>query len=464
MSSPPLSAFARRVRRAIRAHHLVRRGERVLVAVSGGPDSASLLGALSELAARADLTLVAAHAHHGLRGEDSDLDSRCAEELCERLGVRLRTGRCDVAKGPGLEARARAVRYAFLESVATEEGCHWIATGHTRDDQAETVLLRLLRGAALTGLAGIPVRRGRVIRPLLECSRSQTTAYVAARGLPSRHDVSNDDRRFTRNRVRHDLLPVLRAIEPAATTVLARSATLAAIDARVARAAYRDALARIVTESGSLSVPAVRSLAPLLRAGAVRAWLEGRLGSLVDVEHHHVEAVVHCVMRARPSAVVRLGDGLRLRRTYDVLDLDSDEPASLAVRDVVAIGAAGLYTIGEWCFDVDVVDRPSRGSLGDPWTYHADPAASAGAAILRPARRGDRIAPFGLGHTRKLQDVFVDRRVPRWARWGRPVLELDGELAWVPGVVRGRQWPVAATSPRVWRLRTLPAADGFRLD
>jgi tRNA(Ile)-lysidine synthase len=206
-----------RIRQAIRRYGLLRPGDAVVVAVSGGPDSVALLHGLALLARREGWKLQAAHLHHGIRGADADADEDLVRTLSARLGVPLSLRRLDPEhlRGASLEARARRVRYAFLHEVARRTGASRIATGHTRDDQAETVLLRLLRGSGARGLAGIrPRREDGVVRPLILASRAEVIEFLARGGVAFREDATNRDPRFLRNRVRHEVLPLLRALSP----------------------------------------------------------------------------------------------------------------------------------------------------------------------------------------------------------------------------------------------------------
>ena len=188
-------------------------GDSVLVAFSGGADSTALLGALAELRDAGELTgLVALNVDHGLRSDGARDADACAV-ICERLGVEFRRATVRVAPG-NVQAAARKVRYAALRREAVLAGATLVATGHTRDDQAETVLLRLLRGAGARGLAGIPPRRGTIVRPLIDRSRAEILAYLEERELPHIEDPSNATPRFLRNRVRAEVLPALRAIAP----------------------------------------------------------------------------------------------------------------------------------------------------------------------------------------------------------------------------------------------------------
>lgn len=231
-----------RVLREVR-RFIVGRGGPGAVAVSGGADSVALLRALHAL----PVPVVVAHVNHQLRGADSDADEAFVRALCDSLNVPCWVKRVDVsalAAGANLEATAREVRYAFFAEVCAEAGAKWIATAHTADDQAETVLHRLIRGTGLQGLRGIAAERGEIVRPLLACSRADVLAHLAEIGQAYRDDASNADTRFTRNRIRHELLPLLRTFNPDVVSALARVAEHASEAHEIVTHAAKELLAK----------------------------------------------------------------------------------------------------------------------------------------------------------------------------------------------------------------------------
>jgi tRNA(Ile)-lysidine synthase len=283
------------VQRTIRAHQMLAPGQRVLVAVSGGPDSTGLLLVLATLRRKLGVTLVAAHVNHRLRGREADLDEACAAAAAAALDVPFVRAELDgdLGRGGNLEARARRQRYAALHSLAAELGCAAVATGHTLDDQAETVLMRLLRGSGGRGLAAIhPRRADGVIRPLLDCRRAAVAAVVRDAGLATRTDASNRDPRFLRTHVRERVLPLLREFNPAIAQACANLAAAAGAERRVVTA-WADAQLAAVAPDGELRVAALLAIVPPLRPLLVRRWLvrAGVPARLLTARH------VHCVVR-----------------------------------------------------------------------------------------------------------------------------------------------------------------------
>jgi tRNA(Ile)-lysidine synthase len=422
-------------------------GDRVLVAVSGGPDSTALLAALHVLSARDGFALHAAHLNHQLRGDESRRDQECAESVARRLGVAcVVESVAALGGGPNLEARARRERYAFLTRSAAQLGCTRIATGHTRDDQAETVLMRLLRGSGRDGLVGIrPVRDSRIIRPLIECSRADVLAFLKSRGLPFCEDSSNQDRRFLRNRVRHDVLPLLQAINPAVAARLACTATMMAEEGAVLEERAGTFLSDSAGEG--LDVSALRAAPTGLRARVVRAWLRVQRGTLARLSARHVRAISDLAAATRPNARVRLPAGEIVVREYQrliwrprLVESPADPPRVLSPGAVVSL-ASGWRIAAEVVASAGVAsERPA-----DLCQLLADAAAIIEPLIVRVPRPGDRIRPLGVHGHRKLQDIFVDRKLPIGVRRSCPVVEYRGEILWVPGVVRSDQ---ALVTPR----------------
>ena len=290
--------LAASVLRTIRRDALIEPGGRVVVALSGGPDSVALVYLLRELQDGGHVSLAGvAHFNHQLRGPEADADEAFCRSLADELSLPIECGTADVRfaarqQRRSIEDAARTLRYRFLEQAADRLGADRIAIGHSRDDQAETFLLRLLRGSGPRGLAGILPRAGRVIRPLLDLPRAELRAYAASRGLQFRDDATNDDLEIPRNRVRHELLPYLeREFSPGISGILAREAAIARDDEAHLQAAAIDLAALIVlsrSEAGEpleLDAAALTSIHPALAARIARLALQARApGGFVGFE------------------------------------------------------------------------------------------------------------------------------------------------------------------------------------
>lgn len=310
-----LLPFEQRVRQAIQRDDLLPVAGVVVVACSGGPDSLALLLALVALCAGPKarfrgVRLHVAHLDHGLRGDASAADAAFVAEMCASVGVPCTFGTVPDAERAewrgSIEASAREARYRFLRTVAAEVGAECIALGHTLDDQAETVLAHFLRGSGLDGLAGMRPRSGDLIRPLLALRHDDTLVYCQAKGVTPRQDATNADPRFTRNRLRHELLPLLATFQPQIIPTLARNAAVIAQDAAfldaAAEAAYGDAVVEATATSVTLRRAVLRDLPPALRARVLRR-------AILHVGSPKPDAHLNADSLARLTRVIRDASG-----------------------------------------------------------------------------------------------------------------------------------------------------------
>jgi tRNA(Ile)-lysidine synthase len=457
-----MMSLSRRFQRYLEQCAIIPRGSRGLVAVSGGADSTALLLLLHQAAPAFGLELHAAHLDHALR-PDSFEDAAQVRELCARLGVPLTAARIDVAalakkwRG-GLEEVAREARRTFLRDTAQALECGWIALAHQRDDQAETFLLRLLRGAGTTGLAGMRACDPPFVRPLLGFSRAELVAWLTDEEVAWRDDPSNREPVFVRNRVRHQLLPLLEEYNPAIRQRLAELCRQLADDEAdwVARTAV--VLGRVVERcSGELRLPcaALREASPALAGRLVRAALKEVRGSLRRIDAGHVAAVLALACGARPQGELHL-PGAWVGRRYTELIVRREPPPPVAVTPF-AIPGPGRYLL------------PAGRALVVSVT--AVPAGESHCAVefcaarvpfplqVRAPRPGDRLRPSGLDGSRKLQDLFVDFKLPVEQRAGAALVFGVGELLWIAGVRRGAGFEPAGEGGAVLRLELAEPAQ-----
>ncbi len=433
-------------------------GETVLVAVSGGADSTALLHVLWRLAPAWRLRLHVLHVDHGLRS-DSARDAEFVRALGARLGVTVDVTAVTVARQDSLEAAARLARYAALEACADRVRADRIALGHTADDQAETVLMRLLEGTGVRGLAGIPPVRGRVIRPLIECRRPAVVEELRRAGLDWVEDPTNRDPKFLRNRVRHELLPLLAgSYNPAISETLARVAALAreSVDAleRVAAAE----LARLgAFEEGAVTLPlgALRAL-PRPAAAEVLRQAAARLGSRAPLRAWAHRGLRRLLAEPAPRRPFRLA-GVTLEVSGPRVRLALAALAELVERRLALPGRLDLPEIGKALeARLGGVERYAIPAEANRVVFDADELPEA--VLVRARRPGDRVEPFG-GCARKLKGLLIDAKVPRWERGRVPVIEAGGRILWVAGVRRGAAAPVTARTRRVLELALLPLAE-----
>ena len=412
------------------------RAPHVLVAASGGPDSTALLAALAALAPTRELRLTAGHVDHALRGADSDGDRAAVQALAARLGVDCVVAQAPVDPGGNLEARARTARRRALAALARRVGATVIALAHTQDDQVETVLLRLLRGAGRRGLGGMRARRGRLWRPFLAVTRDDVRRYLGTEGLPFRLDRTNADLRHTRNRLRRLVVPLLeREFNPRL------GPAIAALAMRLRdEDALLDELAttRLATHRhGDALATSVATEPPALARRIVHAWLSA-VGT-GGVSAREVERTL-ALARGTAGGNVAVRGPARIVRERDRLVWRAGRRAVVAAfhHEVHGAGAIDGPT-GSWRLRVSAA-RPRTGDDAEglgPGCARFDADALALPLAVRPVARGDRIGVPGVG-TRKLQDVLVDAKVPRELRAVHPIVtDALGAVVWVPGIIRG---------------------------
>ena len=418
-----------KVYRFIEKYKLLETGDDVTVALSGGADSVALLWVLRSLSSRLGITLRATHFHHGIRGAEADRDAEFCRELCARWGIPFTLGRGDAPAraaetGESLEEAARVLRYEFLKETTPGK----LATAHNADDNAETILLRLLRGTGLRGLGGIPPRRENVVRPLLSCTRSEIEALLSNQGLPNVEDSSNASDDCLRNRLRHWVLPLLRDENPNLALTLGRSAAL-----------FREedaCLSRLAAQAGSncrtgegWSCRKLLGLDPVLRRRIFLSALR-ELG-IEDPAAVYVESIEE-LLTAGPSARVDLPGGRTARREYDLLcfraaDTVPPLPALKVNLPGKTVLPGGLGEIS--CF----VTKNSNFSQKNLTTFSLKCDMIASFELwVRGRQPGDRLTlPGG---TKSLKALMIDKKIPARLRGAVPVLTLNERPIAVFGV------------------------------
>ncbi len=441
-----------RVLEFIQSRSLITPGETLVVAVSGGADSVCLLHLLARWRTKLDVDLHVAHLNHQLRGAESDSDADYVLALASELGIPSRMERRDVVdyqkkQGISLEEAAREVRYDFLYGVANNVDAAKVLVGHTSDDQIETVLMHLLRGTGLTGLRGLqprskfPLGKGKkqleIVRPLLEVARCETRDYCLFHGLQPRADSSNEVLDFLRNRVRLELLPVLRDYNPSVDRALLRLAVLAGDDASyIEEQALRlwDDVARKKRNVIYLDVPKVAFLPRAMQRQIFRLAIEQLVGKLKNVEAEHVEAMLGFL--AKPAGKkLYLPHGLVLFTEYGRLVLASPKVSSCPFPPLDSsfhIRVPGETRLPGWEVKAEVVSKTAENSHGGI-VANFDLDRIGGKLIVRRRQRGDRFQPLGMSHTKKLQDFMVDARIPQSWRDRVPLVCSQQHILWVVG-------------------------------
>lgn len=426
----------------------------ILCAVSGGMDSMCLLHLLWEARESLGLTVSAATYDHQLRPQSAE-DAAFVRDWCLARGIPCLVGGGEVAQtardqGLTLEEAGRQMRYAFLEGCRRETGARWIATAHNADDNAETVLLHLLRGTGLTGLGGIPPRRDRILRPLLGCTREEIAAYCAREGIPHREDESNRDTRYTRNFLRHEILPRLRARNPNLTAALCRTAESLRQDEAYLEAQAQAAAQALLRDNGvevSVSGDKLRKLPQPLALRLVQEMAR-RVRPDTVLPFGQRQALL-ALASDKKRGKLSLTNGLQGRLDYDILTLSLPLAEGQSFSPlVVQPGREGtLHELGRQV-SCRVV-TPSQGWDPEPGTYLLRPPAQGG-LLLRPRAVGDRLRLPGRPE-KTLKKLFQEAKIPSHQRGLIPVLVLEGQVAGVEGFGVAQDWTPEPGRP-AWQI------------
>jgi tRNA(Ile)-lysidine synthase len=465
------TATVRKVFDFIRSEKLVSHGDKLLVAVSGGPDSVCLLHILRELRQELGVELHIAHLDHRLRGRDSTADAAYVAGLARRLGIPATIESRDVKayrreSRLSLEEAAREVRYSFLSQVAGAIGASRVAVGHTADDHIETVLMHLLRGSGTRGLRGLlPVSRWtspagnlNVIRPLLALRREETIDYCRQNRLRPRTDISNESMDLFRNRVRRHLLPSLCKYNPQVAEALSRTARIAAddfafINGEVGRCRekiihkQRDAV--IIDKRGLKALPA--ALKRYLLLGAV----ESVLGNLKDIGAGHVEDMLGALNKPA-GKTIGLPFGLSFITEYDRYIL-TRTPVSLCpwppLETEIALHVPGRTRLSGWNITAEVLTASALTAGDDDFSAYFDFSRTGTQLVVRPRRPGDRFQPSGMGRPKRLNRFMMDARIPRLWRRFVPIVASPDRVIWVVGYRIDERVKVTDATTRILRLQ-----------
>jgi tRNA(Ile)-lysidine synthase len=462
-----LADIHRQVRRTIEAYGMMNRGDRVVVAVSGGPDSVALLYLLWELRRHLGIRLHVAHLDHGLRGADSRRDVRYVRRLARRLGlpVTVKSVRIPLHPDGGIEEAARTVRYGFLAEVAAERRAERIATGHTADDQAETVLMRLIRGAGSEGLAGIPPLRGDIVRPLIEVRRSQIERFLRQRRLRPRQDGTNRQLERLRNQVRWELIPLLeRKYQPNIVKILNRIARLESEERDYFRSLAGELLDRRVRSVSKgkiiLDLSGFGDYFSIGQKYLLRELIRRLKGDLRGIESHHLEQLIDLARKESLGSRLVLPHAIMVERTQGGLIFVRERSKSFCQR-VKLPGVWHLHQPG-WTFRSRLIEKDSDFRLPDKkdeYRAFLDWSRMRGPFVFRNRRPGDRFHPLGMGGSRKLSDYFIDRKIPRVLRDDVPLLVGRDGIIWVVGSGIGEPFKVSQSTTWVLSARCSRGAE-----
>lgn len=422
----------------VREDGLLSRGRPVIVLLSGGRDSTCLLDIAVRVVGAGAVS--ALHLNYALRASAAG-DERHCQQLCDQLGVRLELRRPPPRARGNLQAWAREERYAAASELARGRSAD-VAAGHTATDQVETILYRLVSSPSRRALLGMRAREGSLVRPLLDFTREETAAYCRARGLSWCEDESNDSPTYARNRVRHELLPALRAIHPAAEQNVLAVARILRGEADVLDALVEQALGG----GPQVSLRTLRSLPPALRRLVVQRLADEAAERPAPGTAGRADELA--ALSERGTAMRDIGEGLRAIAEYGELRIEPLSPVPAAPAPV-RLAIPGRVSFGSVEVVCEVAPPATEPGLLDRAALGAD-------LLVRPWRAGDRMSPLGLGGSKSLQDLFTARRVPRLTRDRVPVAEAGGEIVWVAGVATSERFKVTTSTQEAVRLSSRP--------
>lgn len=457
--------FVLSVKKTIAKYEMLQPGERVVAAVSGGADSMALLHALWEMRRDFCLHLVVAHLDHGLRPEAAQEKSFVRKAAAE-LGVPFISRKADVRQKQhderlALQEAAREVRYAFLQEAAKAERATKIALGHTADDQAESIMMRLLRGSGTRGLAGIPpVRGGIFIRPLIEVWREEVESFLEERKVAYLADPSNRSPHFLRNRVRHELLPILQQYNPRFRQTLVQMADLFRLEENFWQGMVEEKFPALVRarkkDSLTLDIPSLAAQPLPLRLRSFRHAIEKLLGNLRRVSLPHILLMDNLLQNPEPNKSLQLPQGLCVAKAYQALTLTRSREEAVPFEHVVpGPGYVEIPEIGRAMrFQVEE-RRPRVRFENSSGIALLDYDTIAFPLTLRSPRPGDRLQPLGMEGEKKVKDLFIDCKIPAAQRKRIPLLFKEDRLLWVAGVRLDHRARLKPETQRVLRVELL---------
>lgn len=452
----------------IRSRGLVKPGDKVLVALSGGPDSVFLLHLLLSLKDELKITLLAGHLNHCLRGAESNKDESFVKSLAKKEGIKLISAKRDVAgyakrKKMSIETAARELRREFLHKAADKYGCRRIATGHNLNDQAETVLMHIIRGSGLTGLKGIPVVNGKFIRPMLGVSREEIVDFLSSNGIAWREDSSNQSPDFTRNKVRLCIIPQLKKYNPQIIHSLSHLAENAGSDLELiddmTGKAFRH-VAIIHKAKINIDLSLFNSYNKGLRRNIFRQAILHIARHGVVPSFESVENCIHLMAEGKVGSRYEALPGIWCTIGYKNAEISKTPSAALAIKAIASkkLAIPGKTAINGHLIKAELLQnsgRPAKMSLKADMVYFDAGKLDMDLLTVGGRLPGDVIVPFGSSHGKKTKEIFIEAKIPQARRDSWPVIRLNGQIVWLAGLRRSNHALLNSETKRILRLEFL---------
>ncbi|MDP8217302.1 MAG: tRNA lysidine(34) synthetase TilS [Candidatus Theseobacter exili] len=472
---------------SIKRYSMLDKGSPVLLSVSGGPDSIAMMYLLKEISQALDLKLVVAHLNHQLRGQEADGDALFVVEQGKQLGIKVITDETDVKKLAeknrlSIEEAGRKARYLFLEKTAIKENIKIIATGHTRDDLAETIIMRLLRGCGTIGLLGIPPVRSQnkltIIRPLIELTRKDIMNYLDNHKIPYRVDTSNLDNRFLRNRIRNDLLPFLENdFNPKAREVLINLSKILDSETDFFEQTLQPIYKQMVEKRQrhyTLNISEFKAIHEALQRSILRRMIMDTKGNLLGITYNHIEDLMDLIFLKPSGRQIHLPDDITAVKEYNLILLSRGEYSKPVVEGgPVEIPGTTKFDIPRMEVITEILTTETieisklakhAGKLSRTWNdpnhngisefeefFDADRIGEI--IFFRSRSKGDRFTPIGFEGSKKIKDILIDEKISPRFRETIPILTTANEIAWIVGYRISEYFKILETSKRVLRIK-----------
>jgi tRNA(Ile)-lysidine synthase len=447
-----------KVAAAIDKYEMFKGGETVLVGLSGGPDSVALLSILGGLRGKYGLTVNAVYVDHNLRPEETPEEIEFCKDFCRKQGVNFLVKSVDVlsrvkALGLNKQEAARELRYGAFEEAAIEVGADRIALAHNADDQIETICMRLLRGAGPGGLSGMPVKRGKVVRPLIEVGRADIEDFLFSAGITFVVDSSNLRMEYFRNRIRRLLVPVMKGLNPSLLTTMTHTSSILQEEERYFGLVVTKALMKMISRKTNrrieLFLSPMQGMDTVILRRVLRRAIE-ETDSLRGISFAHVEDIIGLVRKGESGDRLYLPRGIRVVKGYALLVITSEKAGKIdeyELRPPSEIAVTGTGTV------IRAYLEDFKGDVGDGRSsVLLDAAGMKFPLKIRPRAAGDFFFPMGFGRRKKLQDFFVDAKVPRDDRDMVPIVVSGDDIVWVAGYRADDRFRVQSNTEKFLRL------------
>ncbi|WP_196604966.1 tRNA lysidine(34) synthetase TilS [Pectinatus haikarae] len=423
-------------------YHLFHAEDRILLACSGGPDSLCMVHLFMRLAEEYNLQIFAAHVEHGIRGKASVEDAQFVEKFCCIQHVPFYSKSVDACAYAdrhkiSLETAARELRYDFLQETAALLGCSAISVAHHRGDQAETVLMHILRGAGIDGLSGIRPKAGNIIRPLLDCTRAEIENYCVSYDLHPRYDATNGDIAYTRNRIRIELLPYLKNYNFNVEASLCRTADLLAEENDFLTTYSQIIYRKIAVRSGNKCIFSLEELLlqhVAIKRKIIRLAISDLCNDLKDIKNIHIDDIIKLSLKNKTGSVIDLPNSLKASVEYGKLIIFLEQIDTMNSDLYVLLRIPGNTEIFDKGITINAEVVNASQKLKTRKVCFIDKSKLAGRLKVRLRKNGDVFSPKGLNGHKKLKDLFIDNKIPRASRDKIPVLFDDRGIVWVAGI------------------------------